>query len=60
MSGNFHFPSKRRIGSPRGDLMQNAIFVLTEVFSSKAPPDRAAIQQAVALWLTKELSKPHE
>jgi len=38
--------------------MKDAIFTVTECFSSENPPDRAAIQQAVALWLNSELGKP--
>ncbi len=38
--------------------MIDTIFTVTERFSSAAPPDGEAIQRAVSLWLTKELSKP--
>ncbi len=40
--------------------MKGTDFVVTEQFPSANPPDQAAIQQAVALWLTKELNKPHQ
>ncbi len=40
--------------------MKDTELVVTERFSSADPPDRAAIQRAVTLWLTKELSKPHQ
>lgn len=38
--------------------MSDTIFNVTERFSSIAPPDCETIERAVALWLTKELSKP--
>lgn len=40
--------------------MENTDFVVNEQFSSADPPDQAAIQQAITLWLTKELNKPHQ
>ncbi len=40
--------------------MKDPVFAITEEFTSEAPPDREAIQQAVALWLTKELNKPNK
>lgn len=40
--------------------MHETILIPTEKFNSEPPPDQAAIQRAVALWLTKELNKPHQ
>ncbi len=40
--------------------MHETVLIPTEKFNSEHPPDQAAIQQAVTLWLTKELNKPHQ
>ncbi len=41
--------------------MKDTDFIaVAEQFSSTNPPDQAAIQRAVARWLTKELNKPHQ
>lgn len=40
--------------------MENIDYVVIEQFFSTNPPDRETIQQAVTLWLTKELNRPHQ
>ncbi len=44
----------------RSDSVQETVLVITEQLHTEALPDQAAIQRAVALWLTKELNKPHQ
>lgn len=42
------------------EMKDTGLIVAAERFSSATPPDQAAIQRAVALWLAKELNKPHQ
>lgn len=42
----------------KSSITQSTTFVLTEEFATQHIPEREAIQQAVALWLAKEIRKP--